>query len=551
MATTSTIDYTNKDFQSLKQAMLALANYRLPEWTDRSPSDLGMLLIDLFAYVGDVVLYYQDRIANECFLQTAIERRSVLNALRLIGYELSPPQTSSVDLTLFFKPPAQGASTITTIPQGAQFTSVPSGTTPAQTFEYLGPDLTIDLGSDQVAPSTDGKTLVYTGLPVMQSAVQPTAVIGSSTGEPNQSFAIPSSPAILDTLVVEVNEAAGQPNGWVTWSRVDSLLYNVASDGRVTLSSAEDRDYYVQFDENDVCWVWFGDGTYGRIPPTGQNNIRATWRIGGGSLTNVAANTITTINTTSPPIAQLTAVTNPQAAAGGNDHESIDHAKAFGPIAYRSGQRAVTLNDYVALAQQAGGVAKVRAAAPNWNTIELYIAPTGATASPVPETLRRRLISYFEDKRMAGSLVEILDASFIPIDISIELVYDKRYQPDAVRQAAESAVSDLLAFNNVDFGLPIYLSDVYGKVESLPGVTAMTVTRFRREDSATVQFTDQEIAAAAALLPVSGGGQPIDVAALIRRAVQIDVATDGRISLQEFEIPVLGALDIQLVEAGP
>ena len=78
------IDYTDKDFESLRSAMLALATYRLPEWTDRSPSDVGMLLVDLFAYVGDVVSYYQDRIASESFLATAVERRSVLHLLRLI-----------------------------------------------------------------------------------------------------------------------------------------------------------------------------------------------------------------------------------------------------------------------------------------------------------------------------------------------------------------------------------------------------------------------------------------------------------------------------------
>jgi hypothetical protein len=536
------IDYTNKDFDSLRRAILDLAHYRLPEWTDQSPADLGSLMVDLFCYMGDIVLYYQDRIANESFLPTAVERRSVLNALRLIGYELAPPVAAATELTLFFKRPAQGASTITTIPQGAQFTSTPTSTVGAQTYEYLGPDLNIDLGSDQVAPSADGNTLVYTGLPVLQSLSQPTVVIGSSTGEPNQSFSIPSSPVILDTLVLEVFEGAA----WVAWSRVDSLLYSVGSDGAVTLSGASDRDYYVQFDENDICWIYFGDGVYGRIPPTAQNNIRATWRIGGGSAGNVAANSITTVKTSLP---QVSTVTNSQAAAGGADHEDIDHAKAFGPLAYRSGLRAVTLNDYVALAQKAGGVAKVRATAPNWNTIELYVAPTGDAASPVPETLRRRLIAYFEDKRMAGTFVEVLDATYIPIDISIELVYDKRYQPDAVRQAAETAVANLLAFNNVDFGLPLYLSDVYGKVEAVAGVTAMTVVRFRREDSSTVQFTDQEIEAAAALLPVSSTGQPIDVAALLRRAVQIDVATDGRIILQEFEIPVLGSLDIQLMEA--
>lgn len=539
MATTPTIDYTNKDFQSLRQAMIGLARYRLPEWTDQSPSDLGMLLVDLFAYMGDVVLYYQDRIANESFLQTAVERRSVLNSLRLIGYELAPPVTSAVDLTLFFKRPGAGASPLTTIPHGAQFASMPTSTAGAQIFEYLGVDLNIDLSSDQVVPTSSGASLVYSGLSVMQSVQQPTTVIGSSTGEPNLSFALPSTPVILETLVVKVNEGVG----WVTWTRVDSLLYHVSSSGTVTLSSAEDRDYYVEFDENDVCWVCFGDGTFGRIPPTAQNNIRATWNIGGGRIANVAANTITTLKTAIP---QLLSVTNPQAAAGGADHEDINHAKSFGPLAYRSGQRAVTLEDYVALAQRAGGVAKVRALAPNWNTIELYVAPSGNTASTVPESIRRRLISYFEDKRMAGTFVEILDATYIPIDISIELVYDKRYQSDAVRQAAESAVQDLLAFNNVDFGMPLYLSDVYGTVEAVAGVTAMTVVRFRREDSPTAQFTDGEIAAAAALLPTSN----FDVAALLRRAVQIDVATDGRIALQEFEIPVLGTLEIQLTEAG-
>jgi predicted phage baseplate assembly protein len=321
-------------------------------------------------------------------------------------------------------------------------------------------------------------------------------------------------------------------------------LYDTAADGSVSLSASDARDYYVQFDENDVAWVVFGDGTYGRRPPVGVNNIRATYRLGGGSAGNVPANSITVANTAIP---LLDSVTNPGPAAGGADHEDIRHAVAFGPLAFRSGQRAVTLNDYTALAQQAGGVAKVRGQAPNWNTIDLYVAPQGDALSPVPEQLRRSLISFFEDKRMAGTFVEILDATAVPIDISIELVYDKRYRPDAVRQAAESAVEDLLAFANVDFAQSLYLSDIYGKVEALAGVTAMTVLRFRREDSATAlltaPLTAQTISQLAAQLP------GIDVNALIQRALQIDVATDGRIEIQEFEIPVLGNLDITLVES--
>ena len=539
MATIPTIDYTNKDFQSLRQAMFNLARYRLPEWTDQSPSDLGSLLIDLFAYMGDVLLYYQDRVANESFPATAVERRSVLNAMRLIGYQLAPPVPASVELSLVFNPPAPAASSIVTIPQGAQFATAPAGGLPAQTFEYLDPSTDIDLKSDQVQPRADGK-LLYSGLPLLQCTQQSTSSLGSSTGEPNLMLSIPGTPVILSTLLVEVNEGSG----WVTWDRRDSLLYDTAADGSVSLSASDARDYYVQFDENDVAWVVFGDGTYGRRPPVGVNNIRATYRLGGGSAGNVPANSITVANTAIP---LLDSVTNPGPAAGGADHEDIRHAVAFGPLAFRSGQRAVTLNDYTALAQQAGGVAKVRGQAPNWNTIELYVAPQGDSLSPVPEQLRRSLISFFEDKRMAGTFVEILDATAVPIDISIELVYDKRYRPDAVRQAAESAVEDLLAFANVDFAQPLYLSDVYGKVEALAGVNAMTVLRFRREDSATALLTApltvQTISQLAAQLP------GIDVNALIQRALQIDVATDGRIEIQEFEIPVLGNLDITLVES--
>jgi hypothetical protein len=531
---TPTIDYTNKDFQALRRAMLELARFRLPEWTDQSPSDLGAVLVDLFAYMGDIVLYYQDRIANESFLGTAVERRSVLNLLRLVGYELAPPVPSSVELTLLFKPPPTGSSPIVTVPSGAQFQSVAASGNAPLTFEYLGPDLSIDLTSDQVSINAAGKR-VYVGLPVLQSLAQPTVVIGSSTGEPNQSFAIPSNPVILDTLVVEVNEGAG----WVEWDRVTSLLFNTDASGRVTLSNAEARDYFVEFDENDVCFVNFGDGTYGRRPPVGFNNIRATYRIGGGAAGNVPVASITNAKTTIP---LLDSVTNPLPAAGGADDESIDHGKQFGPLAFRSGQRAVTSSDYVALAQQAGGVAKVRAAAPNWNTVELYVAPVGDSLRPVPEELRRRLTSFFEDKRMAGTFVEILDAAPAPINISIEIVHDRRFRPEAVRQTVIDAVNDLLAFNNVDFGLPLYLSDVYGKVEVLPGVAAMTVTRFRRADSTT-----PTIAAQLQQLGISpSAATSLPLSAALSRAFDIDVAADGRISIQQFELPVLGDLVVDI-----
>jgi len=526
-----TIDYTNKDYASLRRAMLDLARLRLPEWTDQTPSDMGMLLIDLFAYMGDVVLYYQDRIANESFLHTAVERRSALNLLRLIGYELRPPVAATADLMLTFKAPPSPPAAIITIPAGAQFSTKGGG--PPVIFEYLGADLVVDLNSDQVVRRPDGKR-VYSRLPVRHSQRVPVEIIGSSTGEPHLSFPLSARPLILESLLVEVNEGAG----WVRWDRRESLLYDTAADGRISLSSPEARDYYVQYDENDVASVCFGDSVYGRRPPVGANNVRATYRVGGGVAGNVAAALITQARTALP---LLDAVTNPLPAAGGADHESLDHAVQFGPLAFRSGQRAVTLDDYVALAHQAGGVAKVRARSRGWNQVELFIAPEGNTFRPVPEDLKRRLVAFFEDRRMAGTFVQIRDPAGVPIDLAMDVIVAPQYRADAVRQSCEASTRDLLAYQNVDFGQPLYLSDLYARLEAVPGVHAVTVTRFRRQD-ATSRNVEEELRRHN--LPMLA-----DLPEFLRRSIQLDVSAEGRIDVGAYEIPVMGQLDVRAMEA--
>src|SRR5262245_50808612 len=84
------IDYVTKDFDGFREGMLALIPQLLPNWSDRSESDFGVVLIELFAYVADILSYYQDRVANEAYLATATQRRSVAELLRLIDYQIDP-----------------------------------------------------------------------------------------------------------------------------------------------------------------------------------------------------------------------------------------------------------------------------------------------------------------------------------------------------------------------------------------------------------------------------------------------------------------------------
>ena len=120
MALLPAINYTNKDYASLRQAMLDLARYRLPEWTDQSPSDLGVLLVDLFAYMGDIILYYQDRIANESFLRQPLSGRACCDAAT-DWLRAQAAGGAAAELSMTFRPPSGGAQAIATIPHGAQF----------------------------------------------------------------------------------------------------------------------------------------------------------------------------------------------------------------------------------------------------------------------------------------------------------------------------------------------------------------------------------------------------------------------------------------------
>ena len=516
-----TIDYTDKDYGALRRALLQFARFRLPEWTDRSSADFGVLMVDLFAYMGDVVLYYQDRIAEQSFLETATERRSVVNLLRLIGYELRPPLPAAAELDLTFTP---GIPSVL-VPTGLRFRTV--GVTPAQQFEYTGPDLSIQLGSDQVETLADGR-LRYHGLPVDQGVTTPPVNLGSSTGEPNQSYALEPGPVVLDTLLVEVDEGAG----WVRWDRRDSLLYDLGPDGRVRLSLPDARHYYVRFDENAEARVYFGDGQFGRIPPRGANNIRASFRTGGGAHGNVPS---LTIREALSDVPHLVEITNPAPAAGGQDAESTDDAVRFGPLAFRSRDRAVTESDYEAMAHLAGGVAKARARVRSWNLVDLYVAPAGDSCRPVPEALRRRLLAFFEDRRMAGTFVRVLDAVCVPVDISIDVAYDQRYRGDAVRQQVELAVRGELAFDQMGFGDPLYLSALHNVIENVPGVRLVTVTRFKRHDRDDADAVQRALAESG--LPSLDKLPPV-----LRQALQRQVETDGRIEIDYCEITVIGEL---------
>lgn len=82
------ISYLAKDYASFRRLMLDRLSAVAPGWRERNPADLGIALVELLAYVGDQLSYYQDAVATEAYLGTARQRISVRRHARLVDYVL-------------------------------------------------------------------------------------------------------------------------------------------------------------------------------------------------------------------------------------------------------------------------------------------------------------------------------------------------------------------------------------------------------------------------------------------------------------------------------
>src|SRR6516165_1418315 len=104
--------------------------------TTRDADDFSIALLDAWATAADVLTFYQERIANESYLRTATELRSVLELARTIGYELRPGVAANAYLA-FTLEDAAGAPGYATLALGTKVQSVPGPDEKPQTFETV------------------------------------------------------------------------------------------------------------------------------------------------------------------------------------------------------------------------------------------------------------------------------------------------------------------------------------------------------------------------------------------------------------------------------
>ena len=259
----------------------------------------------------------------------------------------------------------------------------------------------------------------------------------------------------------------------------------------------------MEIDDQGAATVVFGQGgsgssgeQFGMRPPEGAV-ITASYRIGGGAIGNVGADTLVQPH---PPEAApanwLISVTNPLAATSGRDLESRDHARRFAPAGFKQPLVAVTTTDYQSRVQDFtnpdGSLPVQRANAAfrwsgSWLSVTLGVDPAGAES--LSSQLRTDLLSYVDGVRLAGYDLDVTGPTYVPIDLAIGICIVAGFLPAAVEQGILQVLSNgdlpgggkgFFHPDNFSFGDGVYVSRLNAAIMSIVGVGSARITRLAR-----------------------------------------------------------------------
>jgi len=260
--------------------------------------------------------------------------------------------------------------------------------------------------------------------------------------------------------------------------RVNDLLWYEATTlfGR----GSQEHIYVTRTGDDGKTTIEFGDGVTGARLPSGQDNIRATYRKGIGVDGLVKAGQLTSLLTR--PLG-IKSVTNPEDASGAQDRELLDDARTNTPLTVLTLDRTVSLQDYEDFSRAFAGVAKALATW-TWDgrTKRVFLTVAGPNGAEIKEE-SDTYINLLAALQQAGDpFVSLQVKSYRPAYFRFagKIKINPDYETDAVLAVAEDALRAQFSFGVRAFGQPVFLSEVIAAIQVVPGVVALDVNKLYR-----------------------------------------------------------------------
>jgi hypothetical protein len=446
----SNIQITDLDFNTLKTN---LKKYLQSQDTLKDYNYEGSALstlLDVLAYNTQYNAYYLNMVANEMFLDSAIQRSSVVSHAKLLNYTPKSAVAPSATITLKVNQVAEASLTL------PKFTSFLSEAIDGVNYKFVT--------TDDVTVNKDvaNNTVTFADLTIKQGEPTTLNFAYSSVENPSSTINLPDTNIDTTTITVVVQQSSSNSS-----SEVFTLAENF-----LTLDSSS-AVYFLQEGNNENYQIYFGDGILGKALTDG-NQIIVSYVTTNASASYGANNFVLmdTIggysNTTITPIV---------ATSQGSSKETIDSIKYTAPKAYSSQGRAVTKEDYIYQIQNNSGIFPIDAVnvwggeendPPVYGAIFVAIKPAGGyilteTEKNIIETEIIKPISVLTVKP------KIIDVDYTYLSIISNVLYNPKLTTLSSTQLKTQILDSIKSFGTSTlntFNSTFKLSELITTVQS-------------------------------------------------------------------------------------
>jgi hypothetical protein len=442
----SGLQITNLDFDSIKSSLkLFLQQQDTLKDYNFEASALSVLL-DLLSYNTQYNAYYLNMIANEMFLDSAIQRNSIVSHAKLLNYTprsaISPKATVEVRVN-------QVTTGSLTLPK---FTPFLSESIDGVNYTFVS--------TDSETVNVIANTAIFNDVTIAQGTSATFSFVYSASSNPSQIFEIPDPNIDTSTLTVSVQEST---------SNSTSEVYTLATDF-ISLTPLS-KVYFLQEGMNGNYQIYFGDGILGK--KLIDNNVINVSYINTDGSVSTGANSFILMSSIGG--FSNTSVSSITPAGAGADRQTIESIKFTAPKAYLSQGRAVTKEDYIYLIQNNSKNLPIESVSvwggeendpPVYGQLFCAIKPSGGFL--LTPTQKERLIE--EVIRPISVLTvtpQIVDPDYNYVRIETKVLYDPRKTNLSAGQIQSAVRNSIINFGkntlntfNSTFKLPDLSSSI-------------------------------------------------------------------------------------------
>lgn len=386
-------------------------------------------LLDILAYNTQYNAFYLNMVANEMFLDSAIQRASVISQAKSLGY--TPKSAVAPKATINLKVNQVNESSLT-IPK---FTTFLSEAIDGVNYNFVT--------TDSYTVNTVNNNASFNNLVISQGIPTTIKFTVDLTGNPSSLFELPETNIDTTSLVVTVQQSSSNT----------SLEVFTLADNYLSLDNTS-KVYFLQESRNGTYEIYFGDGILGKKLVDG-NIITATYIITQGT-SSAGANNFVLMN----PISGYsnTSITGVFAATNGSEKESISSIKYQAPKTYSAQGRAVTKEDYITAIQQNklglsfdavnvwGGEQNEP---PVYGRVFVSMKPTGGYN--LTQIEKQKLVSdVIRPISMMTVEPTIVDPDYTYLKLNVNVLYDPKKTTLTASQISSAVKNAILQYSNAN-----------------------------------------------------------------------------------------------------